>query len=118
MSSDFLKEMFDVLVKKEAPIISKFRRKIQKETGNPASKRKKLRQKTNKSELLKSLGNDEIEFTQYGNGGLRLDFGKDVPEAARKKALNWAQKRGLRISEMSLGKSSSSAGWVLLLPIS
>ena len=118
-----LNEMMDSLFKREAPIVARMRRKLLRQAGLSASKRKSLKQKDEhldeayKSEVVSNLeqplAKNEYEVTQFGNGEFKMEFGPEVPELVKKRAMEWAKKRGLKTKEMSLGKSSKTNSWVI-----
>jgi len=118
-----LNEMMDSLFKREAPIVARTRRKILKQAGLSALKRKALKQKDNQvNETYKSesttnfeqpLAKNEYEVTQFNNGEFKMEFGPEVPELVKKRAMEWAKKRGLKTKEMSLGKSNETNSWVI-----
>jgi hypothetical protein len=120
MSNEF-NDILDILAKKEAPVVARTRRKILKETGIPASKRKKLKPKTlpqvQKTEAVHNfeqpLAKNEYEIIEKSDGEIKMEFGPEVPDIFKKRAMEWAKKRGLKTKEMSLEKSTSSNFWVV-----
>ena len=66
------------------------------------------------TDLSQPLAKSDYQIAKYGNGDLRLDFGPEVPESVKKKALEWAKRRNLKVKEASLGKSSDATSWILL----
>lgn len=118
-----LNEMFEIidaaLNKAEAKTSAQARRKFLMETGVPASRRKKLKAKTNKAELDEDKKEENLEknacqFTSFDNGDLKMEFGEDVPDLIKKRAMEWAKKRGFNPAEASLGKSSTGISWIIL----
>lgn len=63
------------------------------------------------------LAKHEGMATSYSSGELRLDFGSDVSDQVKKRAITWAQRRGLKPVEASLAKSGS-AGSSMLFSVS
>ena len=120
MSNDF-NEIIDILSKKEAPIVARMRRKILKEGVISASKRKKMKTKdiqdTQKSEAVynfeQPLAKNEYEVMTKADGEIKMEFGPDVPELFKKRAMKWAEKRGLKAKEISLEKSNGSSFWII-----
>jgi len=114
-------QLIDSLTKKEAPITAKYRRKVLKESGLSASKRKKLKAKKDKDayktedvmDFGRPLAKNEYQITEFANEELKMEFGPEVPEQFRKRALDWAKRKGLRAKEASLGKSDQSFTWVV-----
>jgi len=117
-----VKEMVKVgLEKKESPIVARMRRKLWNETKLTASQRKKQRQ-TREEDLTQSeqvhdifapLAKSEYQIDQHSNGDVKFSFGPEVPEHVKKRAAEWAKKRGLRPKMSSLGKSNGSVEWIL-----
>lgn len=115
--------MLDELSKKEAPIVARWRRKILKQSGLNAAKRNKLKpskeeeKDTFQAEAVTSfetpLAKNEYEVSQFDNGDVKMEFGPEVPAQFRKRAMEWAKKRGLKSKETSLGKSETSNTWVI-----
>jgi len=127
MSNEY-NDLLDILAKKEAPVVSRQRRKILKESNLSAAKRKKLAPKKKdavqkeEKEVLKfeeilnfeqPLAKNEYEITENAKGEIKMEFGPEIPESVRKRAIAWAQKRGLKAKEMSLGKSVDMNYWIV-----
>ena len=49
-----------------------------------------------------------IGATVYDSGAVRLEFGPEVSEELKQRAVKWAQKRGLKPVEASMAKSDGS----------
>jgi hypothetical protein len=54
---------------------------------------------------IKELKKNQVMASMYKSGGMRLDFGMNVSEKAKKAALEWAKKKGLQIETSELAKS-------------
>lgn len=111
-------EMFELIENSlskavQSPIIARRKRKLMLETGVPASQRKKIKPKTKKSEDDDTLAKNEYEFTSFNNGEVKMEFGEDIPELFKKRAMEWAKKRGFKPREMSLEKSVGGTTWVV-----
>ena len=113
--------MLEALTKKEAPITAKYRRKILKDSKLSASQRKKLKGKKDENahkmedvlDLGRPLAKNEYEVTEFANNEIKMEFGPEVPEQFRKRAMDWAKRKGLKTKETSLGKSDQSFTWVI-----
>lgn len=55
---------------------------------------------------LETLAKSSVMVSTFDNGGIRMDFGSNVPEKTRKAAMEWAKKRGLKAVEESMAKSN------------
>ena len=115
-----MEEMFELiessLKKAESPIIARRKRKLMQDAGLPASQRRKLKSKNTveKEELEDGkLAKNEYEFTAFGNGDFKMEFGEEVPELVKKRAMQWAKKRGFKAKEASLEKSVGGTTWIV-----
>jgi hypothetical protein len=117
--SKMLNEMLEPMIKKESPIVARRRRKILKESHVGAAARKKLKQvqQTYKSEevldLAQPLAKNEYETSVNEAGEMKFEFGPEVPELVKKRAMEWAKKRGLKAKEASLSKSVTGTEWIV-----
>lgn len=122
---NMLDDLLKSLVKKEAPIVARIRRKILKQGGLGAAQRKKITKRPNqfgdgaayKSEVITTyeqpLAKNEYEAVSFEDGNVKMQFGSEIPELVKKRAMDWAKKRGFKIKEMSLDKNSESGSWVI-----
>jgi len=110
-------QLLEQLVKREAPVIARMRRRFLKETANPAAARRKLKRQAmgpaRKSEELlnygEALAKSDYQITSYADGAVKMEFGTEVPESVRSRAKKWAEKRGLKLAEIGLQKSENIA---------
>jgi hypothetical protein len=110
-------ELIQSLAKKESPIVARMRRRFQKEAGFSAKKRKQLQKLTKQpSQAQKSeevlnfeepLAKNEYQMTQYLDGTFKMEFGPEVPEKVKKRAKEWAARKGLKVSEIGLEKNEN-----------
>jgi hypothetical protein len=63
---------------------------------------------------LKALKKNEVMASVYSNKTVRLDFGSGIPEEIKKKAMEWAKKKGLNVIEASLAKSTNNNSYLVL----
>jgi hypothetical protein len=61
----------------------------------------------------KALSKSAYGVNLMDSGEMKMEFGPEVPELVKKRAMEWAKKRGLRVKESSLGKSESGFEWVI-----
>jgi len=116
-------DLYEQLSKAEAPIVARVRRKILKDSGLAASKRRKLKgpKVVQKSEFTfddgsrheMPLAKNEYQMTSYGSGDVMMEFGPEVPEEFRRRAIEWAKARGLKAKAQSMAKSENSATWIV-----
>jgi hypothetical protein len=72
---------------------------------SPQQAQQIITQKFEEAVALKTLQKNQVMATLYKNNALRLDFGSNVSEKAKKAALDWAKKKGLKIETTELAKS-------------
>jgi len=60
-----------------------------------------------------TLAKNEVMASTFDSGHIKLDFGSEVPEKVKKAALEWAKRKGLKVSEASLAKSAMSPSFVV-----
>jgi hypothetical protein len=54
------------------------------------------------------LAKNEASASFYDGGIIKMDFGSEIKSSVKEAALRWAKKKGLKVVEMSLNKSSNS----------
>lgn len=58
--------------------------------------------------LPEGLAKNETMASFFESGHIKMDFGADVSQKVKKAAMEWAKRKGLKVIEASLAKSSSS----------
>ena len=66
-------------------------------------------------DFTQPLAKNEYETSINGDGEMRMEFGPEVPDLVKKRAMDWAKKRGLRAKEASLNKSDGANEWVVFV---
>lgn len=56
---------------------------------------------------------NNMQASIFSNGAVRFDFGAGVKPDLKKKAMDWAKKRGLNVIEESLGKSENEPSFIV-----
>lgn len=51
----------------------------------------------------------------YDSGAVRFEFSKSTPEDVKKAVYRWAKKRGLKVAEAGLSKSTASGSSILFV---
>jgi hypothetical protein len=72
-----------------------------------------LTQKMEELNNLKSLKKNEVMASIYSNKTLKMDFGSEVSEEVKKKAMDWCAKKGLKVVEASMSKSENGNSYVV-----
>jgi hypothetical protein len=75
-----------------------------------------IAQKFEEEVAVRNLAKNETLASFYEDQVVKFDFGSEVSAEAKKKAIAWAKKRGLRPVEASLAKSSASSSQVVVAP--
>ena len=121
-AQEMAQKLYEDLAKAQSPIVARARRKILKEAGLPAGERLKLKRlKIQKSELFagdsnnfhEPLAKNEYQITAYDSGDIMMEFGPDVPEDFKRRAMEWAKRKGLKAKAHSMNKSSDAFNWTL-----
>lgn len=63
--------------------------------------------------FTETLAKNDCEITNFDNGEFKMEFGPEVPETVKKRAMDWAKKKGFKPVEMSLGKNADSSTWTI-----
>lgn len=83
---------------------------------SPQRARQIITQKFEEEVAVRSLAKNEALASFYDDRVVKFDFGSSVSPAARKAALEWAKKRGLRPVEASLAKSDANSSQLVVAP--
>lgn len=54
------------------------------------------------------LAKNEASAAFYDGGIIKMDFGSDIKSSVKEAALRWAKKKGLKVVEISLNKSTAA----------
>lgn len=71
-------------------------------------------QKAEDLAAFNSLAKNEVMASFYSSGIMKMDFGSEVSDSAKKAALRWAKRRGLKVVEASLAKSAGAPSTYVL----
>lgn len=71
-----------------------------------------IAQKTEEYLLKGTLKKNDALISVYEGGIIKMDFGQGTDDKAKKRAIEWAKKRGLKVSEASLTKSVNAGGFI------
>lgn len=94
-------KVIEKLLKKEPKVLKSFVREVRIDNNSTIFQEAKILSKS-------AYGVDLMD-----NGEMKMEFGPEVPELVKKRAIEWAKKRGLRVKESSLGKSESGFEWLI-----
>jgi hypothetical protein len=84
---------------------------------SPQRAKQIITQKFEEEVAVRSLAKNEALASFYEDQVVKFDFGSGVSPAARKAAIKWAKKRGLRPVEASLAKSAANSSQLVVAPI-
>ena len=59
------------------------------------------------------MNKNDVTANIFDNGAVRFDFGRSISDDLKKKASQWAKKRGLKVVEESLGKSQDGSSYII-----
>lgn len=89
-------------------VYSKLRLWLKKLRSTRPGVRDVITQKAEELGALQSLKKNEVMTSFFDSGIMKMDFGADVSDSAKRAALRWAKRRGLKVVEASLAKSAGS----------